>query len=214
MRLLLSDGTQISDPSALIANYYERDAHELYDSLEVPQDNKLDLAALSSLAFFEVFNPRLEQWRQLWNLRSEIEAMLGKIPPNLELMSEEIPWLAVVDIFNFFFLRVRGFGFARASKVLHKKRPHLIPILDTLVTKHYCTVQDEVFKEKPRREKVFGWAAKETISAIRTDIIANKEVLVKLQHLCKSRGINLTLVRTFDVVVWEWGRTKRREIPA
>ena len=69
MRLLLSDGTQIPDPQDLMVNYYERDAHELYDSLAVPQDNKLDLAALSSLAFFEVFNPRLEQWRHIWDLR-------------------------------------------------------------------------------------------------------------------------------------------------
>jgi len=140
MYLLLADGTRISNPSGLITNYYERDAHELYDSFEVLQDNKLDLAALSSLAFFEVFNPRLEQWRQLWNLRYEIEAMLSKIPPNLELISEEVPWLAIVDIFDFFFHKVGGFGFARTSKVLHKKRPHLIPILDTLVIEHYRTV--------------------------------------------------------------------------
>lgn len=214
MHLLLSDGTRIYNPRDLIVNYYERDAHELYDSFEVPQDNKLDLAALSSLAFFEVFNPQLKQWRQLWNLRYEIETLLGKIPPNLELMSENVPWLAIVDIFDFFSLRVGGFGFARTSKVLHKKRPHLIPILDTLVTEHYSTVQEKVFNEKPRREKVFGWAASETISAIRNDVIANKEALIELQYLCKTRGINLTLVRTFDVVVWEWGRTKRRETPA
>jgi len=192
-----------------MVNYYERDAHELYDSLAVPQDNKLDLAALSSLAFFEVFNPRLEQWRHLWNHRSEIEAMLGRIPPGLELTSEEIPWPAIADIFDFFSRTVGGFGFARTSKVLHKKRPHLIPILDTLVTDHYRAIQETVFREKPRREKVFGWAAAETILAIRNDVIANKEALVELQSECKIRGINLSLVRAFDVIVWEWGRTNR-----
>jgi len=209
MWLLLSDGTQIPDPWDLMVNYYERDAHELYDSLAVPQDNKLDLAALSSLAFFEVFNPRLEQWRHLWTLRSEIEAMLGRIPPGLELTSEEIPWLAIADIFDFFSNAVGGFGFARTSKVLHKKRPHLIPILDRLVTDHYRTIQETVFGEKPRREKMFGWAAAETILAIRNDVIANKEALVELQSECKARGINLSLVRTFDVIVWEWSRTNR-----
>ena len=103
MQLLLSDGTHIPNPWDLMVNYYKRDAHDLYDSLVVPQDNKLDLVALSSLAFFEVFNPRLEQWRCLWDLRSEIETILAKIPPDLELTSEEIPKLAIADIFDFFF---------------------------------------------------------------------------------------------------------------
>ena len=76
--------------------------------------------------------------------RHEIERALGEIHPDASLTaaSRAVPWPALTRLFEAFG-DIRGVGLSKTTKALHKKRPALIPILDSVV-QDYLTRHDSV----------------------------------------------------------------------
>ncbi|MGH3084589.1 MAG: DUF6308 family protein, partial [Gaiellaceae bacterium] len=74
--------------------------------------------------------------------RGEIERALRKISLDVSLadMESSIPWSPLTRLFDAF-ADIRGIGFAKMTKALHKKRPALIPMLDSVV-QAYLTRDD------------------------------------------------------------------------
>lgn len=215
VKIVLSSGMEIVDAEQLVKKFYAKDAHELYDKLEVPQDNKLDLVCLASLAFFEVQNPELASWRSLWSKKLDIEARLQKIPPSLSIVDEDIPWEALSELFNAF-LSVEGFRCPRVSKILHKKRPALVPILDgkRVIKTYYQPVVEGCVNEIHTNTKIARFALKQEalkyasvmtalVKAVRNDILLNRGVLENIQRPISFEGLSLTLPRIFDIILWE-----------
>ena len=66
--------------------------------------------------------------------RGEIERALREIPPEASLTdpTSSIPWIALTQLFDGF-ADIRGIGFSKMTKTLHRKRPALIPMLDSVV---------------------------------------------------------------------------------
>src|SRR6266536_5471534 len=74
--------------------------------------------------------------------RGEIERALRKIQPDASLTdaTSSIPWLPLTRLFDGF-ADIRGIGFSKMTKALHRKRPALIPMLDSVV-QAYLTEDD------------------------------------------------------------------------
>ena len=66
--------------------------------------------------------------------RWEIEHALRRIRPDASLAdaTSSIPWRALTRLFDAF-ADIRGVGFSKMTKTLHRKRPALIPMLDSVV---------------------------------------------------------------------------------
>ena len=215
MRMLLTDGRVIENCEELISDFYEKDAHGLYDRLEVPQNNELDLVSLASLAFFERQNPELAHWRALENRRLVIGKKLAVIPTTVAITDKNIPWNELTELFGEF-LAVDGFSCARVTKILHKKRPRLIPILDRarVIDKYYQAVVEEIIERmhsisgeslSSLRQDIlnFSLTATALVARIRDDILVNKKVLNKIKDKLDKEGLSLSLVRIFDIILWE-----------
>ena len=73
-----------------------------------------------------------------------VERALGEIHPDASLTaaSRAVPWPALTRLFEAFG-DIRGVGLSKTTKALHKKRPALIPILDSVV-QDYLTRHDPV----------------------------------------------------------------------
>jgi hypothetical protein len=69
--------------------------------------------------------------------RRTIERALEAIAPNASLAgaAEDVPWLPLRQLFDAF-ADIRGVGFSKMTKALHRKRPALIPLLDSIVQKY------------------------------------------------------------------------------
>src|SRR6059058_3873798 len=76
--------------------------------------------------------------------RGKIERALRKIRPDASLADEtsSIPWIPLTRLFDAF-ADIRGVGLAKMTKALHRKRPALIPMLDSVV-------QAYLTKDQPR----------------------------------------------------------------
>lgn len=218
MKITLMGGAEIADPDKLVAQYYEVNANELYDRLDVPQDDNLDLASLASLAFVEIQNPPLSSWQELWKLRAMIDTKLREIPPSMSITDSDLPYQSLQDLFTII-ISIDHFRIARASKILHKKRPALIPILDSRVIETYCNKEmEEVAVEaihlrtrltkSVARQNILRFADLVTpiIKSIRADVISNHETLTNIQEQLGEKGLFLTLCRVFDVILWEHSR--------
>jgi hypothetical protein len=104
--------------------------------------------------------------------------------------------------------RKRGIAYGKISKVLHLKRPHLYPILDSKLRKAYrgpaAAAAQRFQQHRPGVRRSF-WAAVrddvlnpanvEALKAVRTEMRAHENELVQ-------RAAELSDVRLLDILVW------------
>jgi hypothetical protein len=134
----------------------------------------------------------------LMRRKSTIEAALRAIPGDAELADpdEHIPWEALHALYAAFG-GIPGVGLAKATKALHKKRPQLIPMLDSFVAGYLRSI-DEI---------PVGSFADEALALTRSykvDLDANAGVLASVQRALGEHGYTLSLCRILDVYAWAY----------
>jgi hypothetical protein len=129
--------------------------------------------------------------------RDEIERALREVrlEASLAATPESIPWTSLTRLFNGF-ADIRGVGFSKMTKALHRKRPALIPMLDSVV-QAYLTSGDP----EPRSGS-FGERAISLVRSYEEDVARNRPALDELRRELASRGHQLTEVRILDVLIW------------
>jgi hypothetical protein len=84
---------------------------------------------------------------------------------------------------------------ARATKVLHLKRPRIFPVLDELVLQMMGVAV-------PARADARTDAAQRAVAAIRREGRRNLRALRRIQKTTATRELRLSLVRIFDIALW------------
>jgi hypothetical protein len=130
--------------------------------------------------------------------RGEIERVLRKILPTASLTSpaSSIPWAPLEQLFDAF-ADIRGVGLSKVTKTLHRKRPALIPMLDSVV-------QGYLAREDPasRAKQPFGQHAIALVRSYKRDLDRNRAGLRSLQRELAAHGYRLTEVRILDLLIW------------
>jgi hypothetical protein len=128
--------------------------------------------------------------------RRAIERALGAIAPDASLAgaASSVPWPALRQLFEAF-ADLRGVGFAKATKALHRKRPALIPMLDSVVQQYLA--DDDLGAGAP-----FGERALALVGGYKRDLDANRAALRALRRELARRGYDLTEVRLLDLLIW------------
>ena len=127
--------------------------------------------------------------------RRDIERALRGIDPAASLAEEvdAVPWLPLTRLFDAF-AHIHGVGLSKMTKALHRKRPELIPLLDSVVVAYLAgdTPLPESFAER-------------AIALVRTfkqDLDRNRSALDELRREVRGRGYALTEVRMLDMLIW------------
>jgi hypothetical protein len=130
--------------------------------------------------------------------RGEIERALSKIHPDASLLeaASSVPWVPLTRLFDAF-ADIRGIGFSKMTKALHRKRPALIPMLDGVV-QAYLTRDDPGTGSSGS----FGERATALVRSYKRDLDRNRSVLHEIRGELASREYSLTEVRILDVVIW------------
>ena len=130
--------------------------------------------------------------------RAEIERALRKIQPDASLAdaASSVPWIPLQELFDAF-AGIRGVGFSKMTKALHKKRPGLIPMLDSVV-RAYLTSDDS---ETPSSGS-FGERAVALVRRYKQDLDRNRSALREIQQELATRRYRLTEVRILDLLIW------------
>jgi Family of unknown function (DUF6308) len=135
--------------------------------------------------------------------RGRIERALRGIPPNVSLAdaTSSIPWIPLERLFEAF-ADIRGVGFSKMTKALHRKRPALIPMLDSVVQSSLTTGGSEALAEGS-----FGVRAVALVGSYKRDLDRNRLALQEIQQELARRGHRLTEVRILDLVIWSVSAT-------
>ncbi len=128
--------------------------------------------------------------------RRAIERALRAIPVDASLAGAPaaVPWVALRQLFDGF-ADVHGVGFAKATKALHRKRPALIPMLDSVV-------QAYLAGDDPGAEAPYGERAVALVRGYARDVRANRVALGAVRRGLAREGWLTTEVRILDLLIW------------
>ncbi len=196
------NGVVLREPLTLALLCLEHDyGYRTYDSAPVRADSawRREDAQIANRIGARMSSREIDA---LMGRKAEIEGALGRIPGDASLaeQSGEIPWDALCDLYRAFG-GISGVGLAKATKALHRKRPHLIPMLDSVVVGYLRSVE----------QIPVGDFAEEALGLTRSykvDLDANAETLVSVQLGLNEQGYTLSLCRILDLYTWTYAGEK------
>jgi hypothetical protein len=197
--IVLRNGVVVENPLRAALGFFRTDAaYRVYDGLPVVADatiSETDIRAANRggarISAAEV--------AALLERRALFEAALARIPPAANLCdpADEIPWAALADLYGAAD-GVRGIGLGKLTKFLHKKRPQLVPMLDTVVVRYLRSVDD-----LPPAGTALGELATALTRSFKRDLDPNLDALRAVQRELAARGVELTECRLLDLLVWK-----------
>ena len=127
--------------------------------------------------------------------RRAIERALRAIAPDASLAGAavSVPWLPLGQLFGAF-AGIRGVGMSKMTKALYRKRPALIPILDSIVQGYL--VGDDLGAQAPFGERALG-----LVRGYRRDLDNNWAAVGAVRQELAGRGYGLTEVRILDLLI-------------
>jgi hypothetical protein len=190
--VVLRNGVEIADPMGIVLGYLEAGW-------------AIDVADPSGPASFGEPDLRLAnrggarisaaQIAAILERRRAIERALRAIAPDASLAAatKSVPWLPLRQLFDAF-ADIRGVGFSKMTKSLHRKRPALIPMLDSVVQKY--------LQEDPGAQAPYGERGLDLVRAYKRDLDRNRAALRAVRQELARRGYALTEVRILDLLIW------------
>ena len=128
--------------------------------------------------------------------RRAIERALRAIAPDASLAgaTSSVPWQPLRQLFDAF-ADIRGVGFSKMTKTLHRTRPALIPMLDSVVQNYLQ--DDDLGAQAPFGERAVG-----LVRGYKRDLDRNRVAVREVRQELASRGYELTEVRILDLLIW------------
>ncbi len=191
-QLDLPSGLAVEDVHSKLEGLFSR-WYDLYDAVPVPPDSTL---RSEEIALCIMMNSRMSGNTGLavWERREDIERGLRLIPSDADLAAEAVPWEGVQALLDPFQSIPRA-KLGVATKILHKKRPGLIPMLDTLLQAHYR-------RRLTVRAATLGGYGVNLMKLFREDLLA---VITEVSALCSiasERQKPVSPLRMLDHMVW------------
>jgi hypothetical protein len=193
--IILRGGVEVENPLELALEFLESySSYEAYGSSGPASFDESDLrranrggARISAAEIAAI----LER-------RAEIERALREVEPDASLAdaASSIPWIQLTRLFDAF-AGIRGVGFSKMTKALHRKRPALIPMLDSVV-QAYLTEDDSATPLSGS----FGERATKLVRTYKRDLDRNRSALREVQQELAGRSYRVTEVRILDLLIW------------
>jgi hypothetical protein len=193
--IILRSGVEVENPLELALGFLEAySGYEAYDSAGPESFDESDLR-LANRGGARISAAEIEA---ILERRGEIERALRNIHADASLAdaTSSIPWVPLTRLFDAF-ADIRGIGFSKMTKALHRKRPALIPMLDSVVQAYLAGDDPDTGSSGS-----FGERATAFVRSYKRDLDRNRSVLHELQRELGSREYRLTEVRILDLLIW------------
>lgn len=211
----LHDDIVFDNPQSRIQEYCEIEVCQGYDDKHSVDDiiTKEDVLAANEL-YANINRYDKYENKRLLSRSKSISRILSTIS-NVDILrvkSDDWPDLrnkvgGLLDQF----LSVKGIGIAKATKILHLKRPNLFPVLDSYVIKFLLDI-DISQEDKPDQRRI----ALEALDLIRETMVKQRDEFEELAEKLSVLPISLTAVRMFDILCWtaeKWDIRRKLNAP-
>jgi hypothetical protein len=167
--------------------------YSLYDGCPVARDNAITATDAWITAGFRSRIVEADVVRIL--ARSEAaREHLSCIPANATLMKATDDEIAAAGALVDLLIEAPHIGWGKATKLLHKKRPAFMPVLDSVV-------KDFLWKNFPHRIRESSPFA-DVLRLCREILGSRQAEVITIQAALAKRGFMLTPVRTLDYILW------------
>ncbi len=168
-------------------------AFAYYDTIETDPDriDPVDVVAAAAL------HPGIGRDDLAWfsTHRAALDAWLASVQSDAALPSQDDSTLHGLRKLA----EMEGISLTLLTKVLHRKRPDLVPLLDRHVVDRYRPLTGE-------RQPAKAWSA--LIDRLVEDLDLNSETLSAISNEVSSEtGVALTALRVCDIAIWMGART-------
>jgi hypothetical protein len=194
-----ASGINIPDPETILRGYV-RTVCPRFDCREVPRDNELraDEIRLSRKIGSRLYEREVDAILAVGNRISE---ELENIAPDVDLMTipegGEIPGERALSRLITFMCDLPGIKLPKTAKILHKKRPSVLPVLDTVVQYNYWPTWVPSVRGRSNGDYAIA-----LIRAFHRDMHSVAEELLAVRDVAVDMGVLLTPCRTLDLLIW------------
>jgi hypothetical protein len=194
-RVILRDGVEVEHPLDVALAFFEA-----YSSYEAGDSSRPNSFGERDLRRANRGGARISatEIEAILERRSAIERSLRAIPPGASLANAagSIPWSPMTRLFHGF-ADIRGVGFSKMTKALHRKRPALIPMLDSVVQTYLTEDDPGADSSGPFAEQATAF-----VRSYKRDLDRNRSALRELKRELAIRNYATTEVRILDLLIW------------
>ena len=198
--LVLPSGAVIPQPRRLVGAFFAEE-WAYYDGIDDPIPNQiqpLDIVVTLSVNSFLNSATRIRSVHR--GLAAACESRLTEIPVDADLRT--FPLNQVVDLLDAA-CQVPYVLVPVATKVLHRKRRQLIPMLDTVVSDCYLdALERSDLRAATQDKKRAAEAARVPLEGFSRDLDALWRQLNELRAHLDSAGFPVTELRILEVLLW------------
>jgi hypothetical protein len=190
--VVLRNGVAFEDPLFVVLGFLETwrldfgdpSPPDLFGEVDLRRANR-DGARISAAEIAAILERRVTIERALRTIATDA-SLVG--------VDRAVPWQPLRQLFDAF-AGIRGVGLSKTTKALHRKRPALIPMLDSVVQRYLAD-------DDPGEHAQFGERALALVRGYKHDLDRNRTALHTLRRELAGRGHVLTEVRVIDLLIW------------
>ena len=203
-------GFEVENPRELLFGFVH-DWYPMYDGVDVAQDNELRII---EIALSIMINSRISgnTGGEIWQkARTGVEEALANIRVGVDLLDvpqgNSIPDESWISRAVNAICTIHRSKLAVATKILHKKRPGLIPIFDSVVEGHYYPKWCPGVKGRS-----WGDFAVALTRLVHQDMLSVASELQDLRFALTENGTPLTGCRILNALMWAVLSGKEKQV--
>jgi hypothetical protein len=202
-RITLSDDNEIAQAMDRLLRYC-REEYDYYDGLPRGDPNHIEPSDVLATLSVNSFITNAAQMRRIHQgMVANCDGLLSAIPSDIDLVNCSPKIFEAVERLLHEAIQVHGVLIPVATKILHRKRPSLIPMLDNIVLNFYLNVNERndlvrLTQDKRRAAGVAMIVLDFFLKHLRS-ILPQIELV---QRQVVQEGYVFTPVRILELLVW------------
>jgi len=196
-------------PSGRITNPHERllsfcqAEYAYYDAIPSVDAHRIQpLDVLVTVAMNSFVNDAAKVRGVHQGMAANVDHLLHTLPEDANLVDLE-RWREPLRELLHAAIQVRGVLIPVATKVLHRKRPSLIPMLDNVVLGYYLnTDAHRVLLPRAQDKAKATDVAMTALDLFRADLVRGGDAIDALRASLEGEGFTLSPVRILELMVW------------
>lgn len=213
MGIRLRDDVFFEDPETRIREYCEIEVYEGYDDRHAESNviTSNDIEAANNL-YAMINKHNKTEGRRIQGQSGKIAPLLEEIPYGPIYTYTEDEWFSLIPKVERLLEKmssIHGVGIEKVLKILHLKRPELIPPLDNMVIQFLT-------KKRPSSTPRDISLALQGLESSREIIRSQIQEFTELQNSLLDLPTPLTIARLFDILCWttfKWDIMRRTKAP-
>jgi len=198
----LTSGCEITSPYDRLRRFCVAE-YDYYDAIPSVDPNRIDpVDVLATVSVNSFINTAARVASVHRGMAEACDPILATIPEDADLLTFD-PSLSRLEELLHAAVQTKGVLVAVATKVLHRKRRFLIPMLDSVVVWHYLAPPEfAALRPKTQDKRTAGHVAATVLDRFREDLRDAIGPIQQMRETLAAEGFDLSPVRILEILVW------------